>query len=138
MNNFSSKRWVGRTSDQVITENSCFWKYFQYADVITGDIGFNIAETPEAFGAKLEIPSFTKGQSQLRPEEVEDTRTIANVPIHVELVIRNLRKKSSILNGAIPIDFLVKNNDEKVTILDKIVHTSWTLINLCLSVVPLE
>ena len=27
--------------------------------------GFNIAETLRTFGAKLEIPSFTKGQSQL-------------------------------------------------------------------------
>ena len=72
------------------------------------DRGFNIAETLETFRAKLEIPSFTKGQSQLRPEEVEETRTIANVRIHVERVIGNLRKNYSILNGTIPIDFLIK------------------------------
>ena len=90
------------------------------------------------FGAKLEIPSFTKGQSQLQPDEVEETRTIANVRIHVEYVIGNLRKKYSILNGAIPIDFLIRNNDEKVTTLDNIVHTSCALINLCPSIVPLE
>ena len=40
------------------------------------DRGFNTAETLGTFGAKLEIPSFTKGQSQLWPKEVEDTRTI--------------------------------------------------------------
>ena len=50
------------------------------------DRGFNIAETLGTFGAKLEIPSFTKGQSQLWPEEVDDIRTIANVRIHVEHV----------------------------------------------------
>ena len=72
------------------------------------DRGFNIAETLGTFGAKLEIPSFTKGQSQLWPEEVGDTRTIANVRIHVEHVIGNLQKKYSILNGTIPIDFLLK------------------------------
>ena len=49
------------------------------------DRGFNIAETFGTFGAKLEIPSFTNGQSQLRPEEVEDTITIANIRIHVEV-----------------------------------------------------
>ena len=135
---FISKGWGGRTSDQFITENSNFLKYVQYGDVIMADRGFNIAETLGTFGAKLEIPSFTKGQSQLRPEEVEETRTIANVRIHVERVIGNLRKKYSILNGTIPIDFLIKNNDEKVTTLDKIVHTSCALINLCPSVVPLE
>ena len=48
------------------------------------DSRFNIAETLGTFGEELEIPSFTKGQSQLRPEEVDDIRTIANVRIHVE------------------------------------------------------
>ena len=72
------------------------------------DRGFNIAETLETSGAKLDIPSFTTGPNQLRPEKVEDTRIIANVRIHVERVIGNLRKKYSILNGTIPIDFLIK------------------------------
>ena len=54
------------------------------------DRGFNMAETLGTFGANLEIPSFTKGQCQLQPEEVEETRTIANVRIHVERVIGNL------------------------------------------------
>ena len=62
---FISKGWGGRTSDQFITENSNFLKYVQYGDVIMADRGFNIAETLGTFGAKLEIPSFTKGQSQL-------------------------------------------------------------------------
>ena len=124
-------------SDQFIAENSNFLKYVQYGDVIMADRGFNISETLGTFSAKLEIPSSTKCQSQLWPEEVEDTRIIANVRIHVERVIANLRKKYLILNGTIPIDFLIIINDEKVTTLDKVVHTSCTLINLCPSVVPL-
>ena len=87
---FTSKGWGGRTSDQLITENSNFLKYIQYGDVIMADRGFNLAETLRTFGTKSETPSFTKGQSQLRPEEVEKTRTIANVRIHVERVIGNL------------------------------------------------
>ena len=54
------------------------------------DRGFSIAATLITFGGKLVIPSFSKDQSQLWPEEVEDTRTIANVQIHVE--IGNLQK----------------------------------------------
>ena len=135
---FILRGWGGRTSFQFITENSNFLKYVQYGDVITADRGFNIAETLGKSGEKLDIPSFTTGQSQVRPEKVEDTRIIANVRIHVERVIGNLRKKYSILNRTIPIDFLKKNNDEKVTTLDKIVHTSCALINLCPSIVPLE
>ena len=40
--------------------------------------------------------------------------------------------------GLFELSFLIKNNDEKVTTLDKIVHTSCALINLCPSIVPLE
>ena len=69
------------------------------------DRGFNIAETLGTLGAKLEIPSFTKGQDQMRAEDVEDTRAIANVRIHAERVIGNLQY--SILNGTLPIDYLL-------------------------------
>ena len=57
------------------------------------DRGFNIAETVGTYGARLQIPSFTKGKEQLRAEEIESTRTTANVRINVERVLRNLRKK---------------------------------------------
>ena len=57
------------------------------------DRGFNIAETVGTYGSRLQIPSFTKGKEQLRAEEIESTRTTANVRINVERVLRNLRKK---------------------------------------------
>ena len=40
------------------------------------DRGFNIAETLGTCGARLEIPSFIKGKSQLSANEVEKTRVI--------------------------------------------------------------
>ena len=109
-------------------------------DVTVADRGFNIAKTLGTLGAKLKIPSFTKGQDQMRAEDVEDTCVIANVRIRVEQVIGNLRKKYSILNGTLPIDYLFSKGDgtEKLTTLDKIVHVACALINLCPSVVPLE
>ena len=130
---FISKGWGGRASDQHITENSKFLKYVVYNDVIMADRGFSIVETLGTLGAKLEIPSFTKGQDQMRAEDVEDTLVIANVRIHVEQVIGNLRKKYSILNGTLPIDYLLSKGDgtEKLTTLDKIVHEACALINLC-------
>ena len=104
------------------------------------DRGFSVLETLGTLRKKLEIPSFTKGQDQMRPDDVEDTLVIANVRIHVERVIGNLRKKYSILNGTLPIDYLLSKGDgtEKLITLDKIVHTTCVLINLCPSVVPLE
>ena len=50
-----------------------------YNDVIMADRDFNIAETLGTLGAKLEIPSFTKGQDQMRAEDVEDTRVIESM-----------------------------------------------------------
>ena len=70
--------------------------------------------------------------------EVEDTQTIANVRIHVERVIGNIRKKFSILNDTLPIDMVMLNEDGQATTLDKIVHTACALTNICPSVVPLE
>ena len=45
----------------------------------------------------------------MRAEDVEDTCVIANVRIHAEWVIGNLRNKYSILNGTLlPIDIIKK------------------------------
>ena len=67
--------------------------------------------------------------------EVEQTRRIANVRIHVKRVIRNIRKKYSILGATQPIDFVTVWN---VTTLDKIVTIFCALVNICDSVVPFE
>ena len=123
---FISKSWGGRASDQHITENSKFLIDVVYNDVIMADRGFDIAEIL-GLGAKLEIPSFTKGQDQMRAEDVKDTRVIVNVRIHVERVIGNLRKKCSILNGTSSINYSLPKKDgtEKLTTLDKVVHTTF-------------
>ena len=125
---FISKGWGGRANYQDITENSKFLKYV-VSNIIMADRGLNIAERLGTLGAKLEIPSFTKGQNQMRAEHVEATRVIANVRIHVEQVIGNLRKKYSILNGTLPVDYLLLKGDgtEKLTTVDKIAHTACAL-----------
>ena len=80
---FTSKGWSGRTSDQHVTENSGFLKCLIYGDTVMADRGFNIAETVSTYGARLEIPSFTKEKEQLIAEEIESTRMIADVRMHV-------------------------------------------------------
>ena len=90
------------------------------------DRGFNIAEVGGTLGAKLEVPSFTICQDQLRAKHVEETRVIANVKVHDERVTGNLRKKYSILNGTLPIHYLLSKGDgaEELITMDKIVHTT--------------
>ena len=69
--------------------------------------------------------------------KLKQTRQIANVRIHVERVIGNIRKKYSILNATQPISFVL-SKDNSCTTLDKIVHVCSALINICDSVVPFE
>ena len=70
---------------------------------------------------------------------MEHTRSLVNVRIHIDKVIRLLRQKYYILNNIIPIDMLLTKLDQHVTTLDKIVHViSCTLVNTCPSVVPLD
>ena len=135
---FISKGWSGRTSDQHVIENSGFLKYLIYGGTVMADRGFNIAETVGMYGARLEIPSFTKGKEQLRAEEIESTRVIANVQIHVERVIGNLHKKYSLLSQTLPINFLITEKDKKVPKLDKLVHIACAVISMCPSVVPMD
>ena len=135
---FISKGWGGRTTDKHITENSGFLRKLCHGDTIMADRGFNIGDVIGSFGANLVIPSFTKGKSQLTAVEVEQTREIANVRIHVERVIGLLRQKFTILNSNIPIDFLKQSEGDELTTLDKMVHTCCSLVNLCTPIIPMD
>ena len=134
---FISKGWGGRTTDKHITENSGFLRKLCHGDTIMADRGFNIGDVIGSFGANLVIPSFTKGKSQLTVVEVEQTREIVNVRIHVERVIGLLRQKFTILNSNIPIDFLKQSEGDELTTLDKMVHTCCSLVNLCTPITPM-
>ncbi len=57
--------------------------------------------------------------------EVEETRNIANVRIHVERVIGAVRQKYSILRGTLPVDFLIKKQEDTSPQVDKIVRVAW-------------
>ena len=48
---------------------------------------FNVEDSIAYRGATLNIPAFTRDESQLNPKDVKATRKIANVRIHVERVI---------------------------------------------------
>ena len=54
---------------------------------IMADRGFTITESVGMKQAKLVIPAFTKGKTQLDSFGVEKTRGIVSVRIHVERVI---------------------------------------------------
>ena len=97
---FISEGWGGRVSEKHLTENSGLLDILSPGDVILADRSFDIEESLGLFCSTIKIPAFTKGKKQRSGIEVEQTRTIANVRIHVERVIGNIWKKYSILGAA--------------------------------------
>ena len=131
---YISEGWGGRTSDKYVTEHCSLLSNLVPGDTVLADRGFNISGS---YCSTLKIPAFTRGKSQLSGIEVEETRKIANVRIHVERVIGNIRKKFSLLSATQPIDFLT-SPDKSATPLDKIVYVCCALVNMCNSVIPFD
>nr|CAH7767566.1 unnamed protein product [Callosobruchus chinensis] len=135
---YISDAWGGRASDKQIVEGSHFCNKIKPGDIVLADRGFLIRDILGMFRAKLVIPAFTKGKSQLHPIEVEETRQIAHVRIHVERVTGLVKNKFRIFRGTIPISMLKKGSiSEQHNMLDKIVIVSCALINLSPPIIPL-
>ena len=104
--NYVSKCWGGRTSDVYLVRQSNFIAdvFHSRGDQILADHGFRLeTDFVAQCGAELIVPAFTKGKDQLSGREVECSRTIANVRIHIERVIGTLRRRYTILKGVLPI-----------------------------------
>ena len=139
---FVSEAWGGRTSDKFLTENCGILKNLLPGDLILADYGFTVHESVWYYGAHLNIPAFTRGKDQLDPVDVETTRGIANVRIHVERVIGTLRQKYTILQSTLPTDFLTSNingpPEKQVPLLDRIVRVCSALVNLCPPIIAFD
>ena len=84
------------------------------------------------------IPDFTRGKKQLHPREVEHTRKVAGVRIHVEPVIRLVDRKFRIFESEVPLEFLKLRQEESVPTIDKVMQVCCYPTNLCSSVVPFD
>ena len=131
---FVSKGWGGRVSDVYITENSGLLRNLLPGDLILADRGFTIEQILGLYCAEVKIPSFTKGKKQLSKLEVDTTRRLAQVRIHVERVIGLVRQKYRILQSTLPINMI--KCDDDLSAVDKIVTICCALCNCCDSVVP--
>jgi len=52
---------------------------------------------------ELIVPASTKGKNQLPPKDVEKSRTLSHMRIHVERVIGVLKNRYTILQRSLPI-----------------------------------
>lgn len=107
---FLSQSFGGRASDKVITEDCGILDLLEYGDIVLADRGFLIEESVGLCHATLATPAFTRGKRQLSSRDVERTREIANVRIHVERVIGLVRNKFTFLKGSLPIEVLKKTS----------------------------
>ena len=131
---FVSEAWGGRNSDKFLTENCCLLDNLIPGDLVLADRGFTVHESVQFHQAKLNIPAFTKGKDQLDSVDVEQTRKIAAVRIHVERIIGLLRPKYTILQQTLPTewtDYLICRKGESVPLIDRIIRVCSALVNLC-------
>ena len=135
---FISAGWGGRVSDKHIVQKSGILANLLPGDIVMADRGFRIDEDVAFYQAKLVIPDFTRSKKQLHPLEVENTRKIANVRIHVERVIGLVVRKFWVFDGEIPLEFLKLKQGEAVPTIDKVVKVCCALTCLCPSVVPFD
>ena len=105
-------------------------------DVVLADRGFDIEEDVVMMQVSLKIPSFTKGVSQLPPLDIEKTRKLANLWIHVERVIGVTRQRYSILMSTLLIQYMKARSKQEAPTVDKILRVCSALNNVCVSVVP--
>ena len=99
---------------------------------ILADRGFLIENELALRGATLAIPAFMKGKLQLSQFEVEKSRQLARIRIHVERVIGALKSRYTILQSRLPISSLKRDDDEDcgIATIDKLLLVCAVLTNL--------
>ncbi|XP_065662460.1 uncharacterized protein LOC136085018 [Hydra vulgaris] len=137
--NFLSKCYGGRASDILITRESGFSSKHMPGDQILADHRFTLQEDFAARSSAELIPAFTRGKKQLLAKEIETSRKIASVRIHIERVIGLMKNRYTILKGIIPLKIIKNIKDESANSIlancDKIVTVCAALTNLGESIV---
>jgi len=98
---FLSQLWGGNASDKHIVKESGLLNLLECGDSIMADKGFDIDDLLRPLGVTLNIPPKRDSSRQLTRKEVEQTRRIAAVRIHVERKMEQI-KNFRILQGIIP------------------------------------
>ena len=74
-------------------------------DVVMADKGFEIGSMLMGKGVGLNLPPFLQSSRQFTAEQVQETKKIAKLRIHVERAIRRI-KKFHIFDSPIPLNLL--------------------------------
>lgn len=107
---YVSSLYGGAASDKFIVQNSGVLNLIEAGDNIMADRGFDIDVELNKRGASLNIPPFRNQNFQLSSEQVETTRRIAEVRIHVERAIQRI-KTFHILDKTMPLSLHIVADD---------------------------
>ncbi len=139
---YLSKCAGGRMSDKEIVENSslvnhllpgmkylnCLLLYdyhilfhFPIGDIVLADRGFTCEDHIGMYMAEIKTPPFTRGKKQLEKADIDWSRELSLVRIHVERVIGLLKQKYTIIQGTLPFHFCDTSDNSDVAVIDKIV-----------------
>ena len=101
---FVSPLYVGSISDVELTRTCGLLEKLDGKNGISvmADRGFTIKDLLGKMGIELNIPPFLEGRPQLSQEDIQKTRHIASLRIHVERAIGRI-KKFAILQGNFPL-----------------------------------
>ena len=89
---FLSKLWGGNASDKQIVKESGLLNLLEPGDSVMADKGFTIQDLLDPLDVSLNMPPKRDSNRQLSRQEVEETRRIAAVRIHVELKMEQIKK----------------------------------------------
>ena len=141
---FISQGYGGRSTDVHITldpknqSNEKFFDQIREGDEILADrgwVGPLIEQEIKRRKATLITPAFLGRRARLTRNETVFSRKVSNVRIHVERVIGKLRMTYTILKNKVPVN-LLRADEDKITLFDKIVYVCACLHNANPSVVP--
>ncbi len=62
-----------------------------YGDLVLADRGVDISDDLALIGASLAIPPFTRGKAQISQREINSSRALSRVRIHVERAIGRIK-----------------------------------------------
>jgi hypothetical protein len=78
-----SHGYDGRCSDKLIVEDSGYIENVKGGDLVLADRGFLVNDLIYLCNAAFKKPAFKRKRSQLSQLEVEESRTLSQVRIHV-------------------------------------------------------
>ena len=102
---FVSALYTGSISDKEITRVSGILDLLETGDAVMADKGFDIGDMLRDKGIGLNLPPFLHCSGQFSAQQVQETKQIAKLRIHVERAIRRI-KEFHIFDSHIPLNLM--------------------------------